>query len=130
MGRGLLAVDETKVPSLELSDQPHESHFGSIVDSCKHGLRKERPTDGHTVESTDKATILPRLHGMGVAEVMESCVGVQHISGDPGAFLWVLWAWSCALFHDIAKAGIECDGEPVLAKAFLKTARHMKLVRK
>jgi len=70
---------------------------------------------------------MPRLDGMGVAEVMESCVGVQHISRDPSASLGILRTWSCALFHDLTKTGIECDGKRVRAKAALEAARDMKL---
>jgi hypothetical protein len=34
------------------------------------------------------------------------------------------------LFHDSLKAGIECDGEYILAENSFKTARDMKLVGK
>jgi hypothetical protein len=70
VGRGLLAIDETKVPSLKLSDQPDERHLGRIIDLRKHGLGKEGAPECHAIESTDQLIILPCLDGMSVAEVM------------------------------------------------------------
>lgn len=128
MGRELLAIDEAKVPGLELSDQPDECHFGGIIDSRKHRLGKESPSDRHTIQSTDQATVLPCLDGMGVAEFVQACVGVQHVTRDPSSSLGVLRAQPCALFHEVSKAGIERDGEHIRAKASLETARDMELV--
>lgn len=111
MGRKLLAIDKGKVPSLKLLDELHKRHFGCIIDPGKHGLSKEGASDRHAVQSADQTTILPCFHGMGVAELVQMGIGVQHISGDPSASLWILRARSRALFHDMPKAGIERDGE-------------------
>lgn len=115
MGRELLAIDEAEVPGLELLDEPHERHFGCVIDSCKHRLGKERAPNRYAVQSADQAIVLPGLDGMGIAKFVQSCIGVQHAFRDPSPSLWILRARPCALFHDVSKAGIERDGEHIRA---------------
>ncbi len=130
MRRELLAIDEAKVPGLQLLDEPHECHFGCIIDSCKHRLSKERASDRRPIQSADQATVLPCFDRMGVAEFVQARIGVQHVTCDPGSSLGILRARPCALFHDVSKAGIKRDGEYMRAKASLEAARDMKPVGK
>ena len=127
MGRELLAIDEAEVPGLELLDEPHEGHFGCIIDSGKHRLGKEGASYRHAVQAADQAIVLPCLDRMGIAEFMQARIGVQHFTCNPGSSLGILRARPCALFHDISKAGIERDGEHIRAKASLEAARDMEL---
>ncbi len=129
MGRELLAIDEAEVPGLKLLDKSHERHFGCIIDSRKHRLGKEGPSYRHAVQSADQATVLPCFDGMGVAEFVQACIGVQHCICDPGSSFGILWASLCASFHDISKARIEGDGEHIRAKASREAARDMEFAR-
>jgi hypothetical protein len=122
MGRKLLAINEAKVPGLKLTHEPDEPYLRCIIDSGKHRLGKEGASDRHTVKSTDQATVLPCLDGMGMAKFVQSCIGVQHVTCDPGSSLGILWTWLRALFHNISKVGIERDGEHIMAKASLEAA--------
>ena len=130
MGRGLLAIDEAKVPGLKLFDELHERHLGCIIDLGKHRLGKEGAAERHAIQPADQPTVLPCLDRMGVAEFVQACVGVQHVTCDPGSSLGILQARPRALFHDVSETGIERDGEHVRAKASFEAARHMKMVRK
>ena len=67
---------------------------------------------------------------MGIAEFVQACIGVQHVTRDPGSSFGILRARPCALFHDRSKAGVERDGEHMRAKASLEAARDMELVGK
>lgn len=129
MGRGLLAVNEAKAPSVKLSEQSDQRHFARVIDLCEHRLGKERPAHRDAIQSSNEMTIVPCLDRVGIAEIVESCVSVQHLSRDPGASLRILRTWSCTLFHDLSKASIERNGEHIRAEASFKTARHVKLLR-
>lgn len=115
MGRGLLAIDDMKVPGLKLAHEPDERYFGCIIDSGEHRLGKESPTDCHTVQSADQATVSPCLHRMGMAEFVQTCIGVQHVLCDPGTSAWILWTWPCALRHDLSETNVERDGKETAA---------------
>ena len=130
MRRELLAINEVEVPGLKLLDESHERHFGCVINSRKHRLGKEGPSYCHAVQSADQATVLPCFHGMGVAEFVQACVGIQHFTRDPSSSFGMLRASPCALFHDSSKARIERDGEHSRAKASLEAARDMEFVRK
>lgn len=128
MGRGLLAIDDVKVPGLKLAHEPHESHFGCIIDSGEHRLGKEGASDRHAIEPADQATVSPCFHRMGMAEFVQTCIGVQHVACDPGSPVGILPARRCALFHDSSKADVECDREQTRSKASFKAAGDMKLL--
>lgn len=130
IGGGLLTIDEAEVPGPELTDEPHECHLRCIIDSGKHRLGKEGPSDRHAIQSADQATVLPCLDGMGIAEFVQTCVGVQHVTRDPRSSFGILRARPCALFHDRSKAGIERDGEHIRVKASLEATRDVELVGK
>lgn len=130
MRRRLLTVDKSEVPGLKLLDEPHEGHFGCIIDSGKHRLGKEGASNRHAIQSADEATILPCLDGMGIAEFVQARVGVQHFICDPGSSFGILLARPCTLFHHVPEADIKRDGVHILAKPSPEAAGDMELIGK
>lgn len=82
-----LAVDEPKAPGLELPDEAHEDDLGCIGREREHRLTTKDRTDGDTVDSTDELVVESSLGTVGVSELVEAFISVDHVAGDPGSVL-------------------------------------------
>lgn len=96
----------------------------------EHRFCEECSTDRYPVKAADQLSFLPGFNGMRIALFVKCCVGVEHLCCDPGAAVWVLRSWSCAMLHHVPKAAVERDCEYSGTKASLQAARDMKFVGK
>ena len=66
---------------------------------------------------------------MGVAQLVQLCIRLDHSRGDPGASFWILRPGAGALGHDVSEAGVERNGERPAAHGPLQASRNVESVR-
>lgn len=67
--------------------QTKQGGFGTTRLQAEHGFTKEHAPDAHAINATDECLVLPNLHAVRVAKLMQVCVGGHHVVGDPCAGL-------------------------------------------
>ena len=80
----------------------------------KHGLTKNRPANGNTVEATNQLTLNPCLHTVCMPRLVKRGVGLNHGGKDPRSGLATTWCASTG-GNDVGKGGVETHFTPVIA---------------
>jgi hypothetical protein len=82
-----LTIDQRHPPMVEVLYEGHKRYFARVARMGKHGLAKERASQGHAVKPSDENTPIISFHTVGEARAVEMEVGLDHVIGDPGALL-------------------------------------------
>src|SRR4051812_4903849 len=84
MGCDPLRVEENEAALSQVLDQAEKRHLRRLPDVVKHRFAKESTADGDPVKAAGEFAVLPRLHGMGVTQLVKPGVTGDNLIVDPG----------------------------------------------
>ena len=109
--RGLkLTVDQFAAPVLHHVGKINQGKLRSRWHKREHALAEETTTEGHTIEAADKMIFLvPHIDTRGIALLMKSHVGINHVFTKPCAPFLVAAVSFAASTDDIVESPIKGD---------------------
>src|SRR5690606_18885917 len=72
-------------PVLQLTHEVDERHLGGVGHVAEHGFAEKHTSERHSVQAAHELSVVPRLDGVGQAEIVQATVGFEHGGGEPGA---------------------------------------------
>ena len=121
---GHLNIKKRKATFVEMLNEVKEGSFGGIRDSVKHGLTREISANGDAVNATDKFVLLPKFEAVGVACVVQVCVGGNELWRNPGGT--TVRGGACAFSDHTSEGPIGCDLKRLFSEESQKAALTIK----
>ena len=124
-----LAIDEMKVVGYGEGDELSQGYFGGLGLVMEHGFSEEGSSKGDSVKASDELAIAETLEGVGVAFLVQLDVGLDHVGGDPTA--WLIFArYAGARAHHLGKGGVDADLKGFFPDRCLQASRKAKFIWK
>ena len=88
---GVLTIKQLKPPRAQAIHQGNQAHLARISStlerSTEHALAKEHSTNRNAVQPAHQCVAQPRLHTVRMSVLMQVCIQLREIAGNPRAIL-------------------------------------------
>ena len=126
--RRQLTVEQREAPGRELLHQRRERRLRGVRGDVEHRLGEERGAERDAVDPAHQLAVPPGLAGVGVAQLVQGHVRLEHVRRDPGAGTPVAPHLGAGSDH-AREGGVQAQLEVSLPEPPPEAPRHVQPVR-